>query len=347
MLRYYVKILITLFWVQNAVAQEIHFSDIKQIPYFFNPAYTGFYDDDIRGGLIYRNQAPNISNTYNTLGFGADFSLLKQKNKNKTILGVGINGFVDKAGDIGFINNSLMANFSYIKALDKKQRFYISIGLQAGFAFRRINLSKATLESGYDGENFTTTIPDGYEYLENVKNKYFRLGTGAILFFIINDNLKFHIGASANNLGFQNVSFYKNNIIKQQPRYTYNFGLEAQFNQIIMMPYFIAQMQMPEYKILFGSIVKYTSDKNQFNIKDNIYEIGIGVGYRWLDAVILSAQGTYKHFTINVSYDINTSKLIRASNTFGAIEASVIYQSRFLSRKYKKPYKRMYFPKVY
>lgn len=347
MLRYYVKILLLVFCCQNTIAQEIHFSDVRQIPYFFNPAYTGFFDDDVRGGLIYRNQAPTIGNTFNTLGFGADFSLLKQKNDNNTIIGVGINGFFDRAGDIGYMDNSLLANFSYIKALDKKQKFYLSIGIQAGYAFRKVNLGKVTLESGFDGENFNFSQPDVLENYQNAKNKYFRLGTGAILFFNLSDVIKFHIGTSVNNLGLQNVSFFENKTIKQKLRFTYSFGMEAQFNQFIILPYVLAQMQLPEYKILFGSMFKYTSDNNQFNIKDNIYVLGFGVGYRVLDAVVLSAQASYKHFTINISYDINTSKLIRASNTVGAIEASIIYQNTFLTRSNKKPYKKMHFPKVF
>lgn len=348
MLRYYVKISIFLFFAPiSLLAQEVHFSDVRQIPYFFNPAFTGFFDDDVRSGIVYRNQAPTIANTFNTLGFATDFSLLKQKNNNKTILGAGINGFFDRAGAIGFMDNSLLANFSYIQALDRRKKFYLSIGIQAGFAFRRINLSKATFESGFNGEGFNPTLPDNIESFNNSKNKYFRLGTGAILFFNLSDEIKFHIGASANNLGLQNVSFFENNVIKQKPRYTINFGLEAQFKQFILLPYLLAQMQLPEHNILFGSMFKYTSDNNQFNIKDNIYVLGFGVGYRWLDAVVLSAQGTYKHFTVNFSYDINTSKLISASKSIGAIEISLVYQNAFMLKKYKKPYKKMRYPKIY
>jgi len=326
-------------------AQEIHFSAIRQIPYFFNPAYTGFIEEDVRAGLIYRNQSPTQSKAYNTLGYGVDFSLLKHRTNNNTVLGVGLNGYFDRAGTLGFMDNTFQANFSFIQALDKRQRFYLSIGLQAGYSLRKIDISRATFEEGFDGFSKFIDTKSDIPYT-NLKNQNLRLGTGAMLFFNLSDAVKFHIGGGAFELAKQNLSFIDGYEVKQHLRFVANAGMEFNLKQITLQPYFIAQIRQQEKEILFGSMFLYNSDRGQFNFKDNEYMIGGGVGYRYLDAVVLSAVATYKKFTLNMSYDINVSKQIRMTNTVGGIEISIIYKDNFISTKNRKS-KPLGCPKMY
>jgi len=335
MLRLFVKIICSLVFIQTIQAQEVHFSAIRQIPYFFNPAYTGFIEQDVRAGLIYRNQSPTYSKAFNTLGYGADFSVLKQKTNNNSIIGVGINGYYDRSGSLNFTDNSFTANFSYIQALDKRQRFYLSFGIQAGYALRKIDISKATFEDGFNSnDGFTPTA--GSDLLPVLsRNNHVKLGAGFIAFFNISKNINFHIGAAGYDLAVQNLSFNENSTVKQKPRIIANFGLEAKIKQVSILPYFLMQMKMPEKEIVFGSMVKYSSDNNQFNFNENNYSIGGGVGYRYLDALILSAQAGYKNFTLNFSYDVNISKLSKATRTVGALEVSLIYQNSFIKTKKK------------
>jgi type IX secretion system PorP/SprF family membrane protein len=344
MLRLFVSIIVGLL-VYDMHAQEIHFSAIRQLPYFFNPAYTGFIEEDVRAGLIYRNQSPTMSRAFNTLGYGVDFSLLKHKTDNNTVLGVGLNGYFDRAGTLGFMDNTINANFSFIQALDKKQRFYLSIGLQAGYSFRKIDASRATLEDGFDGISDFDDIDSDIPYA-NLRNNNFRLGTGALLFFNLSDAIKFHVGAGAFELARQDVSFIRGYEITQKPRFVANAGMEANIKQITIQPYFLAQIRKAEREILFGSMFLYNSDNGQFNNNENEYLIGGGVGYRYGNAVILSAMAVYQKFTLNFSYDINVSKQIRMTQTVGGIEVSIIYKNDFISPKNKKG-KALGCPKMY
>src|SRR5688572_29957301 len=75
MLRYCVKIGFLFFMLQAvAFAQSVHFSQFRVLPNVINPAFTGFFNGDMRAGIVYRNQSPTYDNAFNTLGFGADFS---------------------------------------------------------------------------------------------------------------------------------------------------------------------------------------------------------------------------------------------------------------------------------
>jgi type IX secretion system PorP/SprF family membrane protein len=335
MLRLFVNILCCLTLVQTIQAQEVHFSAIRQIPYFFNPAYTGFIEKDVRAGLIYRNQSPTFSKAFNTLGYGVDFSVLKQKTNNNSIIGVGVNGYYDRAGALNFTDNSFTANFSYIQALDKRQRFYLSFGIMAGYAFRKIDLTKATFEDGFNGEDGFVPVAGSDINPVLARNRHIKLGAGFIAFFNLSKNINFHVGAAGYDLAAQNLSFNENSTVKQKPRIIANFGMEVKIKKVSILPYFLMQMKKPQKEIVFGSMVKYSSDNNQYNFSENSFSIGGGVGYRYLDALILSAQAGYKNFTINLSYDVNISKLSKATRTVGAAEVSIIYQNSFISTKKK------------
>lgn len=344
MLRLSVKLIFCLIFIQTTIAQEVHFSAIRQIPYFFNPAYTGFIEGDVRAGLIYRNQSPTYTKAFNTLGYGVDFSLLKQRTENSSIIGVGINGYYDRAGSLNYTDNTINADFSYIQALDRKKKYYLSFGIQAGYSLRKVDLSKATYEDGFNGDDgFNPGFGDaGFTHF--ARNRHVNIAAGLIAFFKINDKINFHVGASGYDLAAQNISFLNENTIKQKPRIIANFGLEAKIKQVSILPYFLTQIKLPETEYLFGTMIKYSSDRNQFNFEENNYSIGGGVGYRVLDALILSLQANYKNFTVNMSYDINISKWTKATKSVGAIEVSLVYQNSFLSAK--KKVKRLDCPKM-
>jgi hypothetical protein len=53
--------------------------------------------------------------------------------------------------------------------------------------------------------------------------------------------------------------------------------------------------------------------------------ISLGAFYRVKDAFIIAAGMDYMNFNVGVSYDINTSKLIAATNHRGGFEISIIY----------------------
>lgn len=345
MYRLFVSIVFVLIVAHQVRAQEVHFSAIRQIPTFFNPAYTGFIEEDVRAGLIYRNQSPTHSKSYNTLGYDVDFSLLKHRTDNNTVIGVGLNGYFDRAGTLGFMDNTFQANFSFIQALDRKQRFYISIGLQAGASMRKIDASRATLEEGFDGIGGFTPTPTDIPY-SNLKNKTMRLGTGALLFFNLSDAIKFHFGGGAYELAKQNLSFIDGGSFRQHIRYVTNVGMEFNIKQFSIQPYFMAQIRQSENELLFGSMFMYNSDNGQFNFNDNTYMIGAGIGYRHLDAVVLSAVASYRKFTLGMAYDINISKQIRSTNSVGAVEVSLIYKDNFISSKSRKS-KPLGCPKLY
>jgi hypothetical protein len=60
-------------------------------------------------------------------------------------------------------------------------------------------------------------------------------------------------------------------------------------------------------------------------VDDMITAVALGGFYRTKDAYILVANMDYRSFNVGVSYDINLSKLVAATNNRGGFEISVIY----------------------
>jgi type IX secretion system PorP/SprF family membrane protein len=307
-----------------SLAQGVHFSQFRLLPNVINPAFTGFFEGDVRAGLVYRNQSPTYDNAFNTLGFGVDFSLLKQK-KPSSIIGLGLHGYYDRAGAVRFTDNSLMLNFSYTQVLDKWYKYYLSFGLQSGVSFRSIDLSRATLDENFNGfDGFYEGQISEPGILS--RNKYFKLGIGALFFAQPVEKFNLYVGGGIFDLTKSNLSFYEDVRFEQQKRFTFQFGSEISINsQFSLMPGFYMQLQQPHGEYTAGMMLQYKAQSKNNRTREK-YAIGLGANYRIRDAVIITTQLHYKLWKMNISYDVNVSKMRQLTRTVGAVEIALIYE---------------------
>ncbi|MEZ4880384.1 MAG: PorP/SprF family type IX secretion system membrane protein [Chitinophagales bacterium] len=320
--KYYISILLLILCC-NIQSQDIHFSQFRLLPNVINPAFTGVFEEDIKIGLTYRNQSPTLNNVFNTVGFGIDASLFKQK-RPTSIMGLGVHFYSDVAGSIRFAKNVIMLNYAYSQVLDKQYKFVLSFGIQNSLQFSSIDFSKITTEDAFNGFN-NFDFNELTEY--NLINKKFNYNIGSGILFTMQPTSKInaHIGFGAFNLVSNNVSWNKDNNIPIQKRYTLQLGaaLKTKGN-ISILPNVLIQKQKLFSEYIFGSYVQY-SKKSKNNQANEKYAIAIGTHYRWNDAVIIGTQFYYKKININIAYDVQTSKLIRANKSVGALEISLVY----------------------
>ena len=57
--------------------------------------------------------------------------------------------------------------------------------------------------------------------------------------------------------------------------------------------------------------------------------ISLGCFYRWDDAIVPLLKYQFQNWTFGLSYDVNVSKLARASRTIGAFELTLSYKGFF------------------
>lgn len=300
-------------------AQDIHFSQFNFSPLNQNPANTNLFDGDYRFVANYRNQWPSVPVRYNTFSISGEMNCYTLKNNDR--VGVGLVIFYDRAGDSRFTSVNTAISVSYIKVLDKKQHHQLSGGVQLGLVNRNINYSKLNFDNQWNGDAFDPGIaPD--ENFSKTRFNYFDLGIGTAYRWAKTERTNFTFGFSAVHLTQPKQSFFNNKSVKLNPRFTLHVrGQVKVARQWDMVPEWMWQMQDSKFEIGYGAHAKYyLALKSAHKVAVNMGMYGRSAEAGWLLAGI-----DYDNLQVNLSYDVNFSKLRNASRYNGGFELSVIY----------------------
>ncbi|MCB0508645.1 MAG: PorP/SprF family type IX secretion system membrane protein [Chitinophagales bacterium] len=320
-------------------SQDVNSSQFYSIPSNINPAFTGFINNDYMVAASYKNQWSSVASAYQTVGATAQLSLLKNK-KPSSIIGVGLDILHDRAGEVHFNTTSFNLNVSYLQVLDRNYRHILGFGIQNGMSLRKFDMSRATFGNqfnGYDG--FDGSI-DPLENGINPKQIDYNLAVGGLYSYAPKAHTNLYVSFSAFNLIRPNVSFYHDQENRLYRRFAAMVGGEVVLKGTwSLLPSAIYQKQGPNYEIMFGSFARYGMQKNN---KEN-FAINFGLWYRYMDAIIPAIKMEYKGLNITVNYDINVSKLTKASKFNGTGEISISY-SGLMFKEHKQPVKPIFCP---
>lgn len=301
------------------VAQDIHYSQFNASPKNLTPAQTGLFDGDWRFVGNYRSQWAAVPVPYKTFSIASD-TRLKTKLKNDVpAAGLVIN--TDKAGDSKFTTLQILVSGAYIKKLTSDSTHFLSLAIQPGITTRSFNVNGLTFDNQYNGDVFDKNLPGG-ETFSKTRITYFDLGGGVAYLWRKNQRSQVNIGFSALHINQPKQSFFANDGIKLDMK-TNISGL-AEFpvaEKIDIIPTFQYQSQGKFKETVVGGFGKYYLKP----INGMTTAVSLGGFYRLKDAFIVVANMDYKNFNVGVSYDVNTSKLVAATNQRGGFEVSVIY----------------------
>jgi type IX secretion system PorP/SprF family membrane protein len=300
-------------------AQDIHLSQFNSSPQNLNPAQTGLFDGDWRFVGNYRSQWSAVPVPYKTFSLSTD-TRLKTKMQN-AVPGLGLIVNTDQAGDSKFSTTQVLMSAAIIKKLNKDSTHFISLGIQPGITTKSFNTSALTYDNQYDGDKYNSALSSGENY-SKTKITYFDIGGGLAYLWKKNYRTQANIGVSAFHINTPKQSFFGDNSIKLDTKTTISglvqFPVAAQFDVI---PTFLYQKQGKFNETVVGAFGKYYLQP----IDGIITAVSLGGFYRAKDAFILVANMDYRSFNVGVSYDINTSKLVAATNNRGGFEISIIY----------------------
>jgi type IX secretion system PorP/SprF family membrane protein len=318
-----VRLLLLVFSLLSAVyrlsSQDIHFSQFNFSPLNQNPANTNLFDGDYRFVGNYKNQWPSVPVRYNTVSFSAEMNFATLKNNDR--IGAGLVFFFDRAGDSRFTSLNTALSLSYIKSLDKNNHHAISVGLQFGIINRNINYSKLNFDNQWNGDVFDpNTAVD--ETFARSRFNYFDLGAGIAYKWTKAERTNFTIGFGAAHLTQPKQTFYNDNSVKLNPRFTVHTRAQVKVSKRVdIVPELMWQMQDSKFEVDYGAHVKYyVAPKSGHTVALNLGGYGRSVDAGWLFAGM-----DYDNLQVNLSYDINFSKLNNASRYNGGFEMSVIY----------------------
>ncbi len=318
-LRVLSALVVMLFIFSNSYAQDIHLSQFNSSPQNLNPAQTGLFDGDWRFVGNYRSQWAAVPVPYKTFSFSTDTRLKTKLTSGTPALGLLVNN--DNSGTSHLSTTQIYLSASFIKKLNKDSTHFVSLAIQPGVATKSFNASALTFDNQYDGDSYNAALPSG-ENFTNTRITYFDAGAGLAYLYHKNQRMKVNIGVSALHLTQPHQKFFGNSTDKLSMK-TAVSGL-AEFpasENVDIIPTLLYQHQGTYNETVAGGFAKYFLTP----VNGMTTAVSLGGFYRMKDAFIIAAGMDYMNFTVGVSYDMNTSKLIAATNHRGGFEISVIY----------------------
>ncbi|MFI5203132.1 MAG: PorP/SprF family type IX secretion system membrane protein [Flavobacteriales bacterium] len=314
-----VIILIHVFF-QNTTGktQDIHYSQFWNTQINLNPALTGIFPATYRFFANYRNQWKSVTVPFSTMTVGGD-ALQPMGLKN---MGLGAVLNFDMAGDSRFKTFQFNASGSYIKKLDADSTHIISGGLMVGLTSRTISYDQLRFDEQFNGMAYDATIPVT-ETFQRENRLYPNFHIGIAYHKILGRRSHITAGISLNNITKPKQSYFNVNKITLDRKV--NIHAEGAFpitEKLDLMPALIIQQQGKYNESIPGCNVRL-----RLIDEKGIYKaVSAGFWYRHKDAVyVYGGYEFMESWRFGLSYDINLSDLVPASNARGAIEFSVIH----------------------
>jgi len=277
-------------------AQDIHFSQFSVSKINLNPAIVGNQSADYKASFQKRTQWASVARPFSSITANFETRNIIKK------ISAAFQFVNDVAGDANFTTSQFNAAINRAFSIDRDKQ--ISAGILLGFAQRKVDFSALVFEEE--------------EQLQNPSFYFFDVGIGGNYSVIVNDDFSFISGVSAYHINRPKQSLLENDDVRLDEKYnTYFLSFYRLSNTIILNPSLFYSRQGKSAEFVIGSVFRY-------NLQTNINLIP-QVFYRWNDAVIPAFGINYNSITAVVSYDVNTSDLIAASDYKGGFEFSIIY----------------------
>ncbi len=314
--------------------QDIHFSQYNGSVLNLSPAFTGFFDGDYRFNGIYRSQWSAVPVPYRTFSMAADMRY-KPKMMHSDVIGMGIIINSDKAGDAFYTGNQFYLSGSYIHKADRDSNLLIAGGLGIGINNANFNYNKMTFDNQYDGFAYNAALNTGEKFNSN-STTFADINLGLAAQYNYNNIAKVIYSFSFNHLTSPVISYQGNPMSKLDNKRQHYINVTTPINiNWIWINELMFSHQGNYKEFVPGSSIKYVMDPEKNST------VMLGFYARTKDAFITRLGYTFKMTTCGVSYDLNTSKFIAATNRRGAIEFFVTHIIRkntpFVAKKRSCP----------
>lgn len=295
--------------------QDLHFSQFFEAPLLRNPSLAGIFSGDIRVQGVYRDQWNSVTTGYKTTSLNGEYKMPVGNGDDFVTLGLQL--FYDKAGTISYTNTQVLPALNYHKSLSNTKNTYLSLGFMGGWVQHRIDLSKITTNSQYDGMGLGENITDPtFSYIDGSVGLSFNSSIKE------NPENNYFIGAAYHHFNRPEASFYKNKSIELNPKWVFSGGLKLAVSDYTFITIQADHSMQGSFKeTIFGAM--YGLKIGDPETPD--YAIHLGTFMRWNDALIPAIKLDYYPFSVTFSYDANISKLKPSSHGRGGFEISVAF----------------------
>ena len=305
-------------------SQDIHFSQFFETPLLRNPSLAGIFSGDIRIQSVYRSQWNNVTDAYRTASLNIEYK--KPIGKADDFLTIGGQILYDKAGTIALTSIHLLPVLNYHKSLSTDRNMYLSLGFMGGLIQRRIDQSKITTNSQFNGSDYDPSLGNGenfnktsYSYLDASVGMSFNTQLGQ------NVNNNVYVGLAYQHLNkAHKVSFYGNPDIEMIPKWVGSLGVKLHVGEESYCTMYGDYSKQGTYQeTVVGMLYSYKLG----DVEDPKYVLHAGAFVRLKDALIPVVKLDFNHMAVSVSYDANISLLRSASFGHGGFEFALSYRN--------------------
>lgn len=316
-------LLFSVFHGSVLLAQDIHFSHLNRQPLYQNPANTGLFNGDIRMTANYKDQWRSVTVPFQTVVAAGDMRWKKRG------LNFGALFFHDNVGDGFYQTMELLTSISKILKLSRDSIHSLSVGLQVGFNYRKVNMDKFYFDNQFNGLLFDPNISSNENY-QNDSRFNLQSSAGVVYNFLYGKQNWVKIGISGHNLNRPNQGFYGSKVLRDVRLSFYGQADHKINRELAIIPGLGFNIQGKYRELILGSQVRYTL----VNKLGTYRAVDGGLWFRAKDAVVVRLGLAMQNWSVAVSYDTNVSKLIPASTARGGLEISAEYIiTRFKPKK--------------
>jgi type IX secretion system PorP/SprF family membrane protein len=302
--------------------QQLYYSQYQLTPMLNNPSMITL-SEELKVDVGYRSQFGGKGANYATPVLSASMPFYNKISSDayKKYGAAGLQVFTDRTGFSGMLATSGFS-FAYSHIVRLSQSDWISFGLQPGIYQRRVDFSRLTSGSQWDGSN-GVFINDPSRLGENInadeRRTFFTINSGATYVRHDNRGREFLvIGLGANNLTRPNISLNANSFSNPV---NWNFQgsvIAFENTEFQVKPTFRHIQSRNLNQTNVGSYFYYKiEDQKSFIGKG---KIGLGLWYSNQNAIITALEINQKDWSLGFSYDFLASTLADANNSTGAPE---------------------------
>ncbi|PCJ23406.1 MAG: hypothetical protein COA97_11765 [Flavobacteriales bacterium] len=321
-----------LFIFTNVISQDIHLAQANMTPLLVNPANAGA-EYTMRGILNYRTQWGSISEPFVTMMAAFDMNFKPPSSSGKKIgyFAGGLFVYKDKAGASEMKTSQINLSLAYHININAKNTF--GAGIQGGYFQQSANIDNLTWGNQFDGYEYNQAISTG-EGTDFTGISYGSTDYTVGIIWTFRNSEKYFSGRDiflSSGLSFHHLnkpSIETQGLTPDKLQYRYIWhgnGIIGINEKLSAAPYLYYSQQGSINEIMFGSDVLYRLKQANKYAGEKGMAMGLGLYYRWNDAIIPSIIFQYANYTIGFTYDINTSSLNNATKKNGGFELSLRY----------------------
>jgi len=310
-----IYILILLLSSLLCFSQDIHFSQFDYNPVFQNPGNVGQFKGDYRLHFNHKDQWRSVTVPFQTTSLSLDAKPFQDKK-----IAIGLTVFHDVVGDGNLRTVEVVPSLSYQIKITPDSTHTLRPAIQLGLNNRSLSFENFYFDAQFNGTAFDPTLPTN-ELLINDERTNLTVGIGTVYEWYKSKRKRITGGLGLFNINSPDQGFFGQTVNRDLrfnmfARMQYKIGIDI---DIIPSLQFNVQGKYRELNI--GSQLKYTvKDK-----KGDYSALYGGLFFRNKDAAYLLFGYEWQNWWAGVSYDINVSQLVPASNLRGGLEVSLRY----------------------